>query len=370
MHPMSVMIKPASANCNLKCKYCFYADEAQNRTIYNYGFMSEEILENTIKLFLQNAKGSCHFAFQGGEPTLAGLSFFEKVIEFEKKYKKPNLYISNAIQTNGTLLDRDWCEFFSKNNFLVGLSLDGIKQTNDIFRIQQNTKGSYNKILRATQLLENYKVEFNILTVVTPPIVHNITTIYNFYKKNKWLYQQYTACMEPLEELWGNSEYSLSPKDYGVFLDKLFQLWFSDLKRGTVIYIRYFNNLMLILKGMQPESCAMTGHCNIQYVVEADGSVFPCDFYSVDEYLLGNISNNNINELDNKRNDIKFIEKSLEKSVECINCQWFSLCRSGCRRDWTIDLNSKSYYCESFKYFFSRNIENLKLASSWLYHKS
>ena len=146
MHPISVMIKPASSGCNLRCQYCFYADEAAMRTIPNYGVMTDQVLENAISLFLQSAKGSCSFAFQGGEPTLAGLDFFKKVVELQKKYARPGLTVTNALQTNGVLLDQEWCEFLAKNHFLVGLSLDGVKDTHDLYRHRPDGKGSYNSV--------------------------------------------------------------------------------------------------------------------------------------------------------------------------------------------------------------------------------
>lgn len=120
MHPISVMIKPSSSSCNLRCRYCFYADEASLRTIPNYGFMTPELLEQTIPFFMNTAEGSCSFMFQGGEPTLAGLDFFRKVVSLQKQYARPDLRVTNALQTNGMLLDEAWCSFLAENHFLVG----------------------------------------------------------------------------------------------------------------------------------------------------------------------------------------------------------------------------------------------------------
>lgn len=354
MHPISVMLKPASSACNLRCKYCFYADEATLRTTASYGIMSYETLENCIALCMRSATGSCNFAFQGGEPTLAGLDFFKTVVALQKKYAKKGVSVTNAFQTNGLLLDDDWCSFLSENQFLVGLSLDGTKENHDLYRVRPDGKGSYSSVFHTAQRLEAHHVNFNILTVVTAQLARNITKVYNFYRKNNWLYQQYIPCMDCLEGIRGTQNYSLTPDDYSKFLMKLFDLWYQDLTRGFYVSIRYFDNLLRILHGLPPESCAMCGHCNIQYLVEADGSVFPCDFYALDPYLLGNVNRNTLEEIDTQRKAIHFIEDSISLTQACKECPWFFLCKGGCRRDYkhTHDQKAHNYYCKSFQSFF------------------
>lgn len=366
MHPISVMIKPASSSCNLQCKYCFYADEASLREIPNYGIMDPQVLEKTVALFMGSARGSCSFAFQGGEPTLAGLDFFRQVVALQEKYARPGLKVTNALQTNGMVLDEEWCRFLAKHHFLVGLSLDGIKDTHDRYRLCRDGKGSYTSVLRAAQLMATHHVDFNILTVVTAQLARNITKVYGFYKKNGWLYHQYIPCMDALEEERGGNEYSLNPKAYGEFLKKLFDLWYHDFSQGFMVSIRYFDNLLQILQGLPPENCAMMGHCNVYYLVEADGSVFPCDFYALDPYRLGNLNTDTVEQMDKQRHAIRFVEDSLEKTEQCRNCQWYFLCRGGCRRDYTAGEQPHNYYCESYKMFFEYAYPRLKQASSLL----
>ena len=364
-HPMSVMIKPASSNCNLRCRYCFYADEAASRQVANYGMMSPQTLEEVVRFFLDSAAGHCSFSFQGGEPTLAGLDFFRQVVELERKYGRPGLTVTNALQTNGMVLDREWCRFLGENHFLVGLSFDGIKQTHDLYRRQGDGSGSYSKVLRAAQLLEQYQVDFNILTVVTRQLAANITQVYRFYQKNGWRYHQYLPCMDALESERGGEDYSLTPQDYGEFLKKLFDLWYQDLRRGVVTSIRYFDNLVLLLQGRGAESCAMTGHCNIQYLVEGDGSVFPCDFYALDPYRLGKIPDQTLEELDQRRRELRFVEDSLERPAECAGCPWFPLCRGGCKRDFTPGAAPHNYYCPSYQAFFPYALPRLRQAAAF-----
>ena len=167
MPPLSLLIKPASGGCNMRCAYCFYHDEAHNRAVASYGHMSLSTLEVLIKKSLDYADGQCTFGFQGGEPTLRGLEFFQQAVEFQRRYNVKNVKILNAIQTNGLTLDSSWASFFKKNNFLIGLSLDGPKAIHDGSRKDTNGRGTFSRTMRAAQLLQSHSVDLNILTVVT-----------------------------------------------------------------------------------------------------------------------------------------------------------------------------------------------------------
>ena len=241
--------------CNMHCDYCFYCDEAQKRLQKSYGFMSDETLKNVIRKTILRAEGVISYAFQGGEPTLRGLDFFKKAVAYEKQYNRNHIKVQNAFQTNGYLLDDEWCAFFKENNFLVGLSLDGIRETNDIYRHAAGCGSVFERIFGAAKLLQKHGVDFNILTVVTGNTAAHIPEIYEFYRRNGLGYQQYIACLDPLEEPHGQNPYALSPKQYGEFLITLFHLWYKDWKRGRQPYIRQFENYIGILMGYRPEAC-------------------------------------------------------------------------------------------------------------------
>ena len=177
MPAISVLIKPASGLCNMHCDYCFYKDEMENRTDASFGFMTEETLKNVIRKTLLRAEGVASYAFQGGEPSLRGLDFFKKAVEFQKQYNKNNVRVNNAFQTNGTLIDEAWCAFFKENNFLVGLSIDGNRCTHDKYR-HLNGKSAYDKAYETAKLFDKFGVEYNILTVVTADVAKNIEEIY------------------------------------------------------------------------------------------------------------------------------------------------------------------------------------------------
>ena len=179
MPPISVLMKPSSGMCNMKCDYCFYCDETQKRIQESYGFMSEQTLKNVIRKTMLRAEGAVSYAFQGGEPTLRGIDFFEKVVEFEKQYNKHGIRVNNALQTNGYLIDEAWCEFFQKNHFLIGLSVDGTKEIHDSYRHTKDGKPTFDRIHHAAELMDRYGVEYNILTVVNQKVASNITEIYS-----------------------------------------------------------------------------------------------------------------------------------------------------------------------------------------------
>lgn len=354
MPPVSVMIKPASGLCNMRCKYCFYADEMEKRGQGSFGIMSRETLQNVVRSTLEFAEGECAFLFQGGEPTLAGLDFFEDCIRLQEQYNKKKVRINNALQTNGYGLNEAWCRFFAEHNFLVGLSVDGIKATHDIYRQDAVGAETYFHTLNAAKMLETAGVSFNVLTVVNAKTAPKIRRIYEQYKKLGFRWQQYITCLDPLGEEQGKQEYSLTPKAYGQFLIDLFELWFIDLEKGRQPYIRQFENYIGILMGQTPESCEQRGTCTVQHVVEADGSVYPCDFYVLDKYRLGNLNEDTMEGLHKTDTAFKFVKNSYDRMLSCKDCSYLTVCRGGCRRHWEQSGSGQghNYFCESYKMFF------------------
>lgn len=355
MPPISLLIKPASSNCNLRCKYCFYYDIAENRTTQNYGMMEPDLLESIVKKVLDYAEHSCTFAFQGGEPTFIGLDFYKKLVEFEKKYNHKKLRIHNAIQTNGMVIDENWAKFLSENRFLVGISLDGPKDIHDANRLDAKGAGSFTRVMKTIALFDKWKVEYNVLSVVNGYTARHAGKLYNFYKKNHFQYLQFIPCLDPLNEIPGRNEYSLTPQKYTYFLKNLFDLWYEDILRGNGISIRYFDNLVGMFMGHRPEACGMLGECQCQYVVEADGSVYPCDFYVLDEWRLGSLKDQELPELQNSEEGQRFLELSRPVDPKCRECKWLNLCRGGCRRDREPFIEGQpalNRYCEVYREFF------------------
>ena len=356
MPALSLLIKPASGNCNMRCRYCFYADELDNREIRSYGKMSVDTMHTIVDKAMEYGDYECTIAFQGGEPTLAGLDFYRDLVAYVTAHENPKkLKIHYALQTNGYLINEEWAAFLGENHFLVGVSLDGLKEIHDRYRLDAAGKGTYQRVISAIRLLEKHQVEYNILTVVTAATARNGQKIYNYFKKNHFGYQQYIECLDPIGEEPGQHEYSLTPEKYGEFLKSMFDAWYLDMRSGTYVYNRYFENLMMIMAGQQPESCNMRGVCGKQWVFEADGSVYPCDFYALDQWCLGNINKNSFEEMDQKRDELGFIQWSMRQQEDCQKCRWFGLCRNGCRRNRepvTAEHINRNYFCKSYQMFF------------------
>lgn len=352
MPPISVLIKPASSACNMNCSYCFYKDVASNRDCFSRGILSTDTAEQIIKRAFEFASGSCSFLFQGGEPTLAGLDFFKDIIEIEKKYSHRGIKVYNALQTNGFLIDDEWAEFLAANKFLTGISLDGPADIHNANRKDNNGGGTFNRVMKACSVLKKHGAEFNILCVVTPQTVRYVEKIYNFYKKNGFNYLQFIPCLDSLENEQAATESSLTAEEYGEFLVKIYNLWERDFKKGNYISIRHIDNYINMLLGRGTESCDMCGKCSLQFVAEADGGIYPCDFYVLDEWRMGSVFEKSFSEMTETDQARNFIRQSLPVPDECKDCFCYQLCRNGCRRH--RNKSGKTVYCEAYKYFFGK----------------
>ncbi|MEA4915243.1 MAG: anaerobic sulfatase maturase [Christensenella sp.] len=362
MPPISLLIKPASGHCNMRCSYCFYSDEISHRSIPLRGIMTLETQEIIIQKLFDVADGPCSICFQGGEPTLAGLPFFIRFVEQVTRYNLRHLPVHYSLQTNGLLIDRSWAAFFAENHFLIGLSLDGPKVFHDRFRKCADSTDSFSKVMQAGRLLDQYRVEFNVSAVVTAHSAANIVQIYRFFMQNGLVYQQYIPCLDPLFCDRGSFSYSLTPEQYAEYMVNLFDVWYQDRKKGVFVYIRDFENLAGMLLGYPPERCGMSGHCVNQLVIESNGDVYPCDFYTLDAYCIGNLIHDTFPTLGINCNRCGFIRESEQIPPECKNCDWFSLCRGGCRRDRQgLQLHDieQNYYCAAFRIIYPKIIPRL-----------
>lgn len=365
MTSASILIKPSSANCNINCQYCFYKCLSSNREKFNLGFMSEDILEQLIKNAIEYTDNYLTFAFQGGEPTLAGLDFYKNAVKLQKQYSKskPNLRIENTLQTNGILLNDEWAEFLSENNFLVGLSLDGPRKIHDNARLDTNGNGTFEKVMNAVSVLRKYNVDFNIISVITEESATKASAIYRFFKRNNFDYVQLIPCMD--EETRQNSsvkkgEYAIKSESYGRFLNEYFDLWYEDFRNGIITDVRFFSNLAQMAIGYPPEECGMCGKCSCYFVVEGDGSVYPCDFYCTDEYKLGDVYTP-FEELKNSIKARNFEDESVKKPKECLECKYYRLCKNGCKRFRKTDseMFGINNYCEGYKLFFEHTYDRI-----------
>lgn len=348
MPSLSIMLKPASSLCNMRCKYCFYHDVSDHRAIYNYGMMSDITSRNVIEKALRLADGdSIYFVFQGGEPTLRGLEFFREFVSAVTELNIQNSPVHYALQTNGTLIDEQWAEFFKANNFLIGLSLDG-DQSDNLYRVDADGFNTFKQIMNTAKLFKRYGVEFSILTVATARTAENIEAIYKWFKIQGFKHLQFVPCIRPIGD-GSESELYMTVEQYGDYLIKLFKLYAEDYKQGNYVSIRQFDNIVSLYLGGRAEQCGVSGHCSPQFVVEGDGSVFPCDFYCIDEWKLGNINSISFDEMARSDRIFEFIRKSYEIKAECRDCEFFQMCRGGgCKRN-----RADRDYCMAYKKFFN-----------------
>lgn len=360
---LNIMIKPASSACNLSCKYCFYLDEAKNRMKKSYGMMSIETVDRLLKDVFSSVETRVSFLFQGGEPTLRGIDFFKKFHELVDLYNTNNIQTNFAIQTNGILIDEDWINLFKKYSYLVGVSLDGMKDCHDYARLDKEDMGTFDRVMENIYLLQKENVPINILTVVNNKNVNKAKEIYEFYKENNFNFLQFIPAISPIKSKNLSSLY-LDPKEYGLFLDSLFNLWYKDIFKGHFRSIRYFENLLMIILYGQPEACDMMGTCSVSPVLEADGSVYPCDFYSLDKNLLGNINEDSLVDLIKNKNAQTFVNLSYQISPRCKSCKFLNLCRGGCRRYKNENLDN--ILCQGFYYFFDKNEKKLFELASYI----
>lgn len=353
MPPVNILIKPASSLCNMRCKYCFYRDVSQCRDTDSFGIMKRDTLDELVRSVFEYAEGSAVFSFQGGEPTLAGLDFYKELISLEKKYNKKGIQVSNSLQTNGYIIDKEWAKFFAENNFLIGLSLDGDAEIHNENRIDANGKGTYNRVTRAAELFRAHGVQFNILCVVNNMVARYPRRVYNALKKYGFI--QFIACLDPFDG--ETSDFSLSAERYRSFLTETFREYYKDFLSGRYVSVRNFDNYLSILMRRPPESCAMQGFCTCYLVAEGDGSIYPCDFYVLDEWRLGVLGEASLSEMLLSERAKEFVNISRNRPSECYFCKYFSLCRGGCRRECEpiptpCTSLPKNRFCEAYKGFF------------------
>ena len=354
MGPLSLLIKPASGGCNLRCRYCFYRDLTA-RWEESGVAMSLPVMEKLVDRVFAEDPRDVTLAFQGGEPTLRGLDFFRKLAERADEKNEKKVPVHYAIQTNGMLIDREWAAFLAERRFLVGLSLDGTREIHDSLRPKPDGKGSFSDVMRAASLLREYGVEFNILTVVTNRLARHPEKVWEGMKKAGFRYLQFIPCLDPFGEKPEES-FAPTPERLGEFYVRIFNLWYRDFMAGEYISVRWFDNLVRMAMGERPEMCGLMGFCPGQLVIEGDGSVYPCDFYVNEKYRLGNLAEESFSEMLASDAMLCFTEPSYAHEKECETCDCRYFCRGGCRRDRENELGGaigKNRFCAAYRAFFA-----------------
>ena len=357
--PRAVLVKPTSAECNMACRYCFYRDRPTDpyRGIEGRR-MDERTLRALISQHLAANPEEAVFSWQGGEPLLMGLDFFKRAVELEMEYGAPGQRVGNAVQTNGTLLTREWARFFADHNFLVGLSLDGPKHVHDRYRRAPDGRGSFDAVMRAADILREEGAEFNVLAVVTNYACDRAEEIYGFFVENGFRYLQFIPCVERDPKTGKLADFSVRPDRYARFLCDLFDLWFNG--GSPEVSIRFFDNVLLRFMGMEAEMCELAPQCGSYLVVEFNGDVYPCDFFVREEWRLGNIHEAPLWEIARSGRAREFFSIKLGPYPECERCEWNFICRNGCPRYRFVrreDFRDRNYLCPAHRKFFEHSAD-------------
>ncbi|MBP3041144.1 anaerobic sulfatase maturase [Bacillaceae bacterium Marseille-Q3522] len=357
---LNLMFKTVSEDCNLACDYCYYST-CRGNPGKKINTINLDILEKIIMEYMIQTKGVATFIWQGGEPLLAGLNFFEKVIELQLKYAPPYTMISNSIQTNGTLITEKWAKFFKKYSFLVGVSIDGPKEIHDKRRVNSIGRGSRAEVMRGIQWIRQENVDFNIITVIHQDNVNCVDELFAFYKKELIQFVQFIPCMDfQAKNTNQQRKFLITPDQYGKFLCQAFDKWNDD---NFNINIHHFNNFLSMCEGNKSQICFFAKKCSATLVIESNGDVFPCDFYISDDYKLGNIETDTLKSMLYNERYKSFSEMKSSVSNICSKCEFFTHCHGGCPRNriWnTINSSEPDYFCQSYKAFYAHAEKSVK----------
>ncbi len=381
---MHAMIKATGPICNLDCNYCYYLSKTDLLKTDSRWRISDETLENFIKQYIeqQNAH-EVVFSWQGGEPSLLGLDFFKKVVELQKKYAPPHVRCENDLQTNGTLLDKEWCKFLKENNFLVGLSIDGPKHLHDTYRTYTGGKGSFDRVFESAKLLREEGVRFATLTVVNDVNANYPLEVYRFLRDEvKSKQMQFIPIVEPKNftttapQYWKIQDipeenspqakpshpdsfvasWCVDPLEYGNFLIRIFDEWYAkDLGQ---IYIPFFDSAVEQWMGRPSPLCIFSPICGKGLAMEHNGDVYACDHYVYPEYKRGNIREKNLIDMALSEEQEQFgYSKDFSLPVKCRQCRYLFACSGECPKNRLLKTSlgepGLNYLCSGLYNYFS-----------------
>lgn len=365
----SVLIKPSGPDCNLKCTYCFYLEKADIFRETTRHRMSDEVLERLMMQLATQASNPFNMVWQGGEPTLMGLDFYKKAADLQKKFFRPKSY-TNGFQTNGLLLNEEWADFFKKEDWLIGLSLDGPAFIHDEYRVDLGNKASHAKIEAKAKMLIEKDVKVNAMCCITSLSAQYPDEIYNYYKNLGMYFMQFIPIVETdKNDPSKAADFSVTPEQYGNFLKRIFDLWYEDFMKGTnTVFVRDIESVFFNYLGMKSPECVFNEECGGYLVVEYNGNTYSCDFYVEPEWELGNIKKDRMVEMLNSEKQNQFGKAKNDLPAECYTCEFYDKCYGGCPKDRIKDPRDQGQprFCQSYKIFFGHADARLKqIAENW-----
>ena len=368
--PFYVMTKPVGSACNLACDYCYYLEKSNLYADTSRHLMSESLLEKFVEDYIQSqTTPDVLFMWHGGEPLLRPISFYEKAVSLQKQYSQGRR-IENTLQTNGLLLTDEWCEFFKKNNWLIGISIDGPQFLHDEYRVTKNEAPTFDKVMQGVNLLKKHGVEWNALSVVNDYNADYPMEYYDFMKKIGATYIQLIPIVESLYKHSDGrhiaaveegsmdtiADFSVSPQQWGNFICKIFDRWVRyDVGR---FYIQLFDSTLANWMGLNPGVCVLAKTCGHAGVMEFNGDVYACDHFVFPQYKLGNFHTKSLLEMFNSPEQLKFGQDKYDTlPKQCKSCKYLFACYGECpknrfakSRDGEPGLN---YLCEGYYRFFN-----------------
>jgi uncharacterized protein len=359
-----VMAKPAGSRCNLSCDYCFFQKKKYLYPKSDFR-MSDKVMESYIRQTIeaQNVP-EITIAWQGGEPTLMGLDFFQRANEVIKKYRKAGTQIEQTLQTNGVLIDAEWCKFLAENNFLVGLSIDGLKSLHDSYRKDKAGQSVFDKVVQSARLMQNHNVEFNVLCTINAVNSQYPLEVYRFFRDElKAPYIQFIPIVER-DNQTGNqqgnriTERSVNPGQYGKFLNEIFDEWIrNDVGK---MFVLFFDGVLASYVRGYSSLCVLSPKCGESVALEHNGDLYSCDHFVEPRYLLGNITKMSLHELvySEKQRSFGNFKQNLLPNY-CTKCEFLFTCFGECPKNRVLTTpdgeQGLNWLCEGLKAFFSHS---------------
>lgn len=357
-----VMLKPRGAICNLDCSYCYYLSKELLYPGSRFRMASDLLEEYTRQYIEAQRVPEVIFAWQGGEPTLMGLEFFHLALEFQEKYRRPGMRISNTLQTNGTMLDDEWCRFFHEQNFLIGISLDGPRALHDAYRVDKGGKPTFDRVMAGLSLLKEHNVEFNVLTTLHAANVGHPLEVYSFLRDEVGAqFIQFIPIVERsnqtgFQEGERVTERSVSGRQYGAFLIAVFDEWVRhDVGQ---VYVQIFDVALAAWVGERPGLCIFEKTCGNALAMEHNGDVYSCDHFVEPRYKLGNLRQLPLLTMVGSRQQQQFGQAKCDTLPRyCRECSVRFICNGGCPKDRILHTPdgepSLNYLCDGYKAFFT-----------------
>ncbi|MBQ6868853.1 MAG: anaerobic sulfatase maturase [Alistipes sp.] len=358
----TTMVKPVGSLCNMRCKYCYYLDKV---ALYDYRQpqMDDRLLESYIRANIEgNNSPVIAFAWHGGEPLLAGKEFFRKAVALQQRYAEGKT-VENSIQTNGLLVDDEWCQIFRDNNFLVGVSIDGPEHIHDAHRVDAGGNPTFARVMKGIERLYRNRVEYNTLTTVNIHSEGRGAEVYKFLRQIS-VFMQFLPVAEllcdgrvqsPENEGADVAPWSVSAKGFGQFMCDIFDIWVkNDVGRR---YVQLFDATLALMVGVQPSVCSLCETCGSGLTVEHNGDVYCCDHFVYPQYKIGNIHTDRLADLAYCDRQFEFgVAKRALLPRECRHCKFYNLCHGECPKHRFIADNTgeygKNYLCDGYRMFY------------------